>query len=239
MFNLEKSIAEWRKQMLVSGIKSPVPLEELEIHLREEIEQQVKSGLGEQRAFEATVQQIGQATVLKTEFSKVSETIYERLKQLVCTLAGIPNYHLAANMNTLNQNIEPRWATYAKAIAFLFPAVFLWLVTVVFVLPLATEICQGAGRAVFNFAQPAPLIIKAWGVIGQVMVLLTNHGFLICGAIFLTFFLLERYFKQWPHYRRAAIGIGGFLLNAVILLSLTIMIVSILAAAPALTHHTH
>ena len=37
MFSLEKSIAGWREQMLAAGIKAPVPLEELEIHLREEI----------------------------------------------------------------------------------------------------------------------------------------------------------------------------------------------------------
>jgi hypothetical protein len=60
MFDLEKSIAEWRKQMLAVGIKSPVPLEELEIHLREEIERQIKSGLNEQNTFEISVQQIGQ-----------------------------------------------------------------------------------------------------------------------------------------------------------------------------------
>ena len=47
MPDLEKSIAEWRRQMLAAGIKTPVPLEELEIHLREEIEQQMKSGIGE------------------------------------------------------------------------------------------------------------------------------------------------------------------------------------------------
>ena len=35
MFNLEEKISEWRKQMLAAGIRSPVPLEELEIHLRE------------------------------------------------------------------------------------------------------------------------------------------------------------------------------------------------------------
>ena len=44
MFDLEKSIADWRTQMLAAGIKSPVPLEELESHLREEITQQTKSG---------------------------------------------------------------------------------------------------------------------------------------------------------------------------------------------------
>ncbi len=60
MFNLEKSIAEWRKQMLATGIKSPVPLEELENHLREEIQQQRKLGLNEHEAFEISVQKIGQ-----------------------------------------------------------------------------------------------------------------------------------------------------------------------------------
>ena len=237
MSDLEKSIANWRKQMLAAGIQTPATLDELELHLREEIEQQVKSGLDEQKAFEATAQQIGQATVLKTEFSKVGETFYERLKQLVCTLAGISNYQLATNMNTPNQNIEPRWTTYAKVGTFIFPAVFLWLITVVYVLPKAAEICQAAGTTIFNFAQPVPVIIRVWAGIGQAMIFLTNHVFLIGGAIVLTFVLLERYFSQWPRYRRAAIGTGAFILNAAVLLSLTIMIVSILVAAPALTHH--
>ena len=71
MFDLEKSIADWRKQMLDDGIQTPVPLEELEIHLREDIVLQIKSGLNEQRAFEIAVCQIGQAGVLKKEFKKV------------------------------------------------------------------------------------------------------------------------------------------------------------------------
>jgi hypothetical protein len=38
MFELEQAITGWRRQMLAAGIKTPVPLEELEIHLRDEIE---------------------------------------------------------------------------------------------------------------------------------------------------------------------------------------------------------
>ena len=56
--------------MLAAGIKSPVPLEELESHLREEIEVQVRSGKNEQQAFEATLSAIGLAKELKTEFAK-------------------------------------------------------------------------------------------------------------------------------------------------------------------------
>jgi hypothetical protein len=71
MFDLEKSIADWRRQMLAAGIKTPVPLEELEIHLREEIERQMKSGTNPQQAFENSVQQIGHADELKGEFKKI------------------------------------------------------------------------------------------------------------------------------------------------------------------------
>ena len=70
MFNLEQSIANWRQQMLAAGIKTPVPLEELESHLREEIERQIKLGMGKRQAFEAAAQQIGEAKQIKMEFRK-------------------------------------------------------------------------------------------------------------------------------------------------------------------------
>ena len=57
--------------MLAAGIKSPVLLEELESHLREEIERQMKSGISAQEAFTDAVQQIGKADMMKNEFEKV------------------------------------------------------------------------------------------------------------------------------------------------------------------------
>ena len=79
MFNLEQSIADWRRQMLAAGIETPVPLEELEIHLREEIERQTKSGLNAPRAFDVAVQRIGQAKTLKCEFKKVERTSMKKI----------------------------------------------------------------------------------------------------------------------------------------------------------------
>ncbi|HVU28668.1 MAG TPA: hypothetical protein VHG71_13165 [Verrucomicrobiae bacterium] len=216
-----------------------MPLEELEIHLREEIERQVKSGLNEQEAFNFATQKIGQSSVLKSEFKKIGGTISECLKHFLFTLSGIPNYQLVTNMNRTNPNIEPRWVTYTKAGTFLFPAVFLWLLTVVFVLPKANEICSVAGTTVFNFAQPIPAILRVWAATSQTLVFLTSHGFLIGVAIVLAFILLERYFSRWSRYRRTAVGIVAFLFNAVVLLSLTLMTISILVAAPALYHHAH
>jgi hypothetical protein len=86
MFNLEQSIAEWRRQMLAAGVKTPVPLDELESHLREEVEQQMRSGEGAQEAFESAVQRIGQPAVIQDEFAKAGSTRRRWLQELKANL---------------------------------------------------------------------------------------------------------------------------------------------------------
>jgi hypothetical protein len=86
MFDLEQAIADWRDQMLAAGIQTPVPLEELEIHLREEIERLMKTGLGEPQALEIAMQSIGNAKMLKNEFEKdqfTKEARDRKLKQVL------------------------------------------------------------------------------------------------------------------------------------------------------------
>lgn len=82
MFNLEQSIADWRKQMLAAGIKTPAPLDELEIHLREDVALQIRIGSTEQEAFNSAVEKIGQAYALKTEFRKAGIPVEMRFVQL-------------------------------------------------------------------------------------------------------------------------------------------------------------
>jgi hypothetical protein len=86
MFNLEQAIADWRRQMLAAGIKTPVPMEELEGHLRDDVEQQMKLGSNARQAFEEAVQRIGQAPELKREFKKVSAPME---MQKIVKLAGV------------------------------------------------------------------------------------------------------------------------------------------------------
>ena len=74
MFNLEQAIADWRRQLLAAGIKSPAPLEELESHLRDEIAHQMKAGTSVQTAFKTSVARIGEAVTLKQEFKKILTT---------------------------------------------------------------------------------------------------------------------------------------------------------------------
>ena len=85
MFELEKSVTEWRQQMLAAGIKTAESLDELENHLREEVEKQIKSGQNPERAFEMAMDQIGRPEILKTEFAKVDEKwpIWQKLRKLL------------------------------------------------------------------------------------------------------------------------------------------------------------
>lgn len=90
MFNLEQAIAEWRQQMLAAGIQTPVPLDELEMHLLEETEQLKRSGLDERTAFEKAVHQTGSPQLLNNEFNKI-ETAYMKtiFKCVAVLLIGI------------------------------------------------------------------------------------------------------------------------------------------------------
>jgi len=86
MFDLEQSIANWRQQMLAAGIQTPVPLEELENHLREEVEQQINSGLDVDKAFAAAVLKVGHAHLVQGEFQKIETARGDRawkIKQLM------------------------------------------------------------------------------------------------------------------------------------------------------------
>lgn len=88
--NLENKISEWRKQMLAAGIKSPVPLEELENHLRDELEQQMKIGLSVQTAFPIAVEKIGRGIMLQNEFKLIAPSTTARNWRFfeICFLAS-------------------------------------------------------------------------------------------------------------------------------------------------------
>lgn len=57
--------------MEAAGIKTPTTLDELESHLRDDIDQQIINGLNLEQSFQVAIGQIGSAMSLKTEFKKV------------------------------------------------------------------------------------------------------------------------------------------------------------------------
>lgn len=78
--------------MVAAGIKSHAVLDELESHLREDVELQVRSGVAVEEAFERAVQRVGAADKLKQEFAKVSrpQAPFSRRKvRIGCTVVAV------------------------------------------------------------------------------------------------------------------------------------------------------
>lgn len=89
MFDLEKAVAEWRQKMRANGIKSPAPLDELETHLRDDLEQRLKAGQNEQLAFTEAVQGLGRPGALRHEFRKIDRTADILKRKTVWLLVGL------------------------------------------------------------------------------------------------------------------------------------------------------
>jgi len=89
MNDLEPAVAAWRRQMLEAGIKSPVPLDELESHLRDDIERKIRDGAGREQAFRLAVDQLGGPGMLSAEFDAIENKERTFMKRGVLIGLGI------------------------------------------------------------------------------------------------------------------------------------------------------
>jgi hypothetical protein len=71
MFNLEQAIANWRSSLVQAG-SSPEVIDELECHLRDEIESQMRTVSDPQSAFDNAVLLMGDPVQLEQQFKKAS-----------------------------------------------------------------------------------------------------------------------------------------------------------------------
>jgi hypothetical protein len=71
MFDLELEIQRWRRELIANGLSSS-ELDELEDHLRTDIEEQMRSGVAERDAFGIAVERIGRSSQLNTQFDFAS-----------------------------------------------------------------------------------------------------------------------------------------------------------------------
>jgi len=222
MFELEQAIAEWRRQMTVGGLGDLEALDELESHLREDMDAQTAGGASARDAFASSVARLGGSERLREEFGKLAGASREQARTAFLSLAGISNAQLETNMNpmTSNSNTEPSWVTYTKGAVFIAPAVFLWTFAVMFLFPRLQRICQEAGLAM-------PSVYRATNLIA-------DHVLLTCGVPVVLLILLERRWSRWPQYRRTSLGGAVFLVNAAVLALITWMVVLALLAAPNL-----
>jgi hypothetical protein len=83
MFNFEPYIQAWRRQMSTNGRVPAETLDELESHLRDNIECQIRSGKEPKEAFEAAIARLGNREVLEKEFAKIKEHSIHRSKKFL------------------------------------------------------------------------------------------------------------------------------------------------------------
>ena len=135
MFNLDQAIAEWRRQMSAAGIKTPVPLYELESHLREDVEVGIRTGLSPEQAFETGVRRFGQPQALEAEFAKTVDQreTRERKLKLLClvsvTLFYLAPFALSAPRPWNQMNPTEQWiglAAVALTVVSVFSGLFLY-----------------------------------------------------------------------------------------------------------------
>jgi hypothetical protein len=224
MFELEEAIRKWRQQMAADGVGTAELLNELESHLRDDVEQQVASGIEAEQAFESAIGRIGEGQALQSEFAKVDRA-RNITKRAILTFAGVGDHYLAMNTAELNAGIERAWVTYLKSAAWLFPALSLWAISTIWAFPKLKEIMRDSG---FN---------GSFTRIGMaVSDFYINYGIFLLIGVVLAFVLLEWRSSIWPRYRRALLGFSVFVLNSMVLVLLVTMLMSALMAAPALFH---
>lgn len=99
MFNLEDSIRDWRKALSSEEACGASDLEELELHLREEIATLTETGLSGSEAFMVASRRLGAVRPLMQEFAKVNANAVFR-KRLLWMSIGILGYMLAKYCST-------------------------------------------------------------------------------------------------------------------------------------------
>jgi hypothetical protein len=89
MFSLDDAVVAWRRQMLMAGVQSPEPLDELESHLLDDVDQQMNSGLDAARAFEVAARRMGPAVELQSEFQKAhpNQQMKQKLTKILIVIA--------------------------------------------------------------------------------------------------------------------------------------------------------
>ena len=95
MFNIEENIRSWKKGLRKGGDFEDGDIEELESHLRDEIEKLISDGLTEEKAYQKAVEKIGEPEIIGIELHKtkvVSEKAFRHKGNESFSAALVPNY---------------------------------------------------------------------------------------------------------------------------------------------------
>src|SRR5687767_6256378 len=85
MHDLEQLIADWRKTMATGRSVGRETLDELENHLRENVDELVRTGVPEVEAFQRATAQLGSPPKIASEFQKLNQVTWLPVKVLTGT----------------------------------------------------------------------------------------------------------------------------------------------------------
>jgi hypothetical protein len=126
MHNLDETIALWRQAMTGSPKLNQEAVDELESHLRDKVDELIRSGMPEPTAFQEAVNQLGDAPELAREFQKLEQSTWLPVK--VITVVGIAGMLACATL-VLKRYVDGRLslllATHVYAITLGYTAIFL------------------------------------------------------------------------------------------------------------------
>ncbi len=100
MFDLNQEISEWKRSLGQSESVTGPDLDELESHLRDQIDHLTLSGLSPEEAFWVAQRRIGNTTNLPGEFAKVNGSAIFR-RRLQWMLVGVITFFLLLNLAIL------------------------------------------------------------------------------------------------------------------------------------------
>ena len=125
MFSLDQSSTEWRRQMLAAGIKTS-ELMELESHLHEEIERQIRLGAPKEKAFALAIARIGSPRMLKAEFSKVDAENWNRPLAFAAWMIFMISFFLPSYCYETGWDLKQLWGYQCATLQGFFWSKVMW-----------------------------------------------------------------------------------------------------------------
>jgi len=108
MFELDNAIQNWRNNLLGSQALQPSDADELESHLRDEVDSLMLAGLNAEEAFIVSSHRIGDSTTVAQEFAKVNTKEIWR-NRVFWMLSGVFSFMVIGSLSSFMSD-SSKWA---------------------------------------------------------------------------------------------------------------------------------
>jgi hypothetical protein len=125
MFDLKTHLEDWRRTISAHLGDRPDVLDELEAHLREDVERRVRAGMPAEQAWEQARAQLGEPQVLAAEFAKVRGRAWLPARIAVTAMIGIALSVAAWALASVSRGrIQTLLAVHVMAVVVAYTTVF-------------------------------------------------------------------------------------------------------------------